>query len=237
MHTRTPAVVTSVALVLAVTVGVFASASFATQGLVNQHEALVVDDYARMPELRTRGAVKPFERKDMSGYALSFSATFTPSTDSEQKLEPSDGKVPDLVMQQSIVYPTTSEDQEYVGPMKLPFSSQTLALTVRMNGECFEPVGKGGGYRLDGFDPECTQADLALGDASFPVTDLFLDVDSRLQMVGQDGERWIWRSTAKFEDPGYAFPIVSLGQGGSMMVVIGDMAGINGIDRVSFGGR
>lgn len=236
MRTRRSAVVTSVALVVGVTIGVFATASFATQGLVEQQDELIVDDYARMPELRTRGSVKPFERKGTSGYALSFTATFTPAPDSEQELVAFDGAVPDLVMRQSIVYPTHSDDQEFVGPMKLPFSSQTLALTVRMSGKCFEPVGQEGGYRLDGFSADCTQAALALGDESYPVTDLFIDVDSRLQMVGKDGATWRWRTTARFEDPGYGFPIVSLGQGGSTMVVVGDMAGMTEVGQVSFGG-
>jgi len=234
MRTRTPAAVTGIGLVIAVTIGVFASASFATQGLVSRQGDVITDDVRPMDDLRTHGSVKAFERKGTSGYSLDFTATFTPAPGGDNQLTRVDERVPDLTMVQSMSYPTLSDQQEFVGPVRLPFASQTLRLQVKMSGECFEAVGKNGGYRLQGFEPKCTEAWLSLGDQSFNVSDLFIDVDSRLKAVGRDGKRWMWRATATFEDPGYGFPIVSLGQGGSTTVVVGDMGGVTSTGKVKF---
>ncbi len=234
MRTRTPTAITGIGLVVAVTIGAFASASFATQDLISQQEDVITDDVRPMDDLRTRGSVKAFDRNGVSGYSLDFTATFTPAPDGEEQLAEIDGSVPDLVMVQSMSYPTLSDRKEFVGPVQLPFESQTLQLRVEMNGECFEPVGKDGGYRLKGFDSKCTEAWLSLGDQSFNVSELFIDLDSRLKAVGRDGQTWMWRATATFEDPGYGFPIVSLGQGGSTAVVVGDMGGVTGTGKVRF---
>ncbi len=234
MRTRTPAAVTGIGLVIAVTIGVFASASFATQGLVTQQGDMITDDVRPMDDLRTRGSVKVFEHKGVSGYSLDFTATFTPSPGGDDQLAKVDERVPDLTMVQWMSYPTLSDQQEFVGPVRLPFESQTLRLQVELNGECFEPAGKDGGYQLRGFDPKCTEAWLFLGGTGYDVSDLFIDVDSRLKAVGRDGQTWMWRATATFEDPGYGFPIVSLGQGGWTEVVVGDMGGTTSTGKVKF---
>lgn len=246
MRTRASAVITSIGVVVAVALGVFASASFATEGLVTQQSDLLTDEVQPMPSLKTRGGVKAVTHKGVDGYRLSFTATFTAPQDAASARVLADGGLPQLTMRQSISFPTLSGDQEFVGPVRLPFASETLGLDVVMNptkgevdgetnGECFEPFGKDG-YRMRGFKQGCTLAFLSLGDEQFDVTDLFIDVDSRVQMVGRDGTTWMWRTTATFEDPGYAFPIVSLGRGGSTEVVIGDMYGSADVGKVSFGG-
>lgn len=235
MRSRSRMAVTSIGLVVAISAGVFASASFATKGMVSQQDDVLTEDIARMPSLRTRGGVKVFHQGESTMYRLDFTATFTPTPDGEKALHHDNGGAPDLVMMQSIGYPTLSDQQEYVGPVGLPFSSQQLQLTVQMNGECFEPFANAG-WRLVDDSAKCVQAWLALGDAAFDVTELFAGVDSRLMAVGRDGRTWMWRSDASFRDPGYPFPIASLGNGGSMTVVIGDMGGTVDIGGVKFSG-
>lgn len=232
---RTSSLVTSVGLVVAVTVGVFASASFATGDLVSEKEQLYGDDVKPMAELKARGGVKSVVRDGERTYTLDFTAVFTPAADSEQGVGVDDG-LPDLTMRQTISYPTLSGDQEFVGPVRLPFASESLGLDVHMAGECFEPQGRKG-YVMKEFDPKCVQAFLSLGDRTFKVTDLFIDARSSVKPIGKDGASWMWKSTARFADPGYAFPIVSLGQDGSIEVLIGDMWAVADIGKVNFSGN
>lgn len=245
MRGKASTMITSIGLVVAVGLGVFASASFATAGLVTQQSDVPTDDAKPMAELRTRGGVKPVVRNGVSAYRLDFTAVFTPPPDSENRLGEDGWVVPTLTMVQAVEFPTVSGDEESVGPLQLPFTSETLALKVVMNEqrgddvkdqrECFAPAGRKG-YRMKSFDANCVQAWLTLGGKDFRVTELFMDVDSSLMRVGKDGA-WMWRTKAIFEDPGYAFPIVSLGQGGSTNVWIGDMYGRAEVGKVSFGGN
>ena len=234
MRTRTPAAVTGIGLVIAVTIGVSASASFATQDLVSEQGDVITDDVKPMDDLRTRGSVKGIRPQGRERLFARLHRDVHAGTRRRGRAHRGrracarshDGPVDEL--------PDAVGPAGVRGAGPAPFASQTLQLRVTMNGACFEPVGKDGGYRLQGFDPKCTEAWLSLGDESFNVSDLFIDVDSRLKAVGRDGQRWMWRATATFEDPGYGFPIVSLGQGGSTTVVVGDMGGVTSTGKVKF---
>lgn len=236
MRNRTRTAITSIGLVVTISAGVFASASFATKGMVSQQSDLLTDEVGEMPSLRTRGGVKVVHKGESSAYRLDFTATFTATPDGEKRLHDDEQGAPDVAMRQSIGFPTLSDRQEFVGPVGLPFSSQALELTVRMEGDCFEPFANNG-WRLADDSDKCVQATLALGDEAFDVTELFMEADSRLMQVGRDGRTWMWRSNASFSNPGYAFPIASLGQGGSMSVVIGNMGGTVDIGGVKFTGN
>ncbi len=227
--------VLSLVVVVAVALAAFASASFAVQGVTTTGDVLT-DDIKPVESLRMSGAVKVDDRRGDRTYKMSFQATLRMHRNDAPIAQGDDtGNWPDVVIHQSIRYPVPGGDQvEFVGPVGLPFDSEELALRIGLLGACFDADGR---FVPDTqVDARCSGASLTLGDETFDVGDLLTAVDGRVWRTGRDGATVKMKLSAAFADPGYPFPITSLGDGSTITVMFGPFGGTTEVGRVSFSG-
>ncbi len=228
METVKKPVVRSLLLVAAVAVTVFATSTITIQAASDVTDAQLADAKP-FRSLQTVGAVaERVNANQRTFYRMDFRAIFGG--------EPiaSSGAIPDIVIRQVAVYPALSDEPQFVGPAALPFRSQELALRVDLSGKCFHEVKTG--FRLRGKPGECARALLALDGKAFDVTDLFRSLSAFIAPNGPnepDGRLFV---TATFNDPGYGFPIASLGERSQTTLIIGDMGGRTTVRRVVFSG-
>lgn len=239
MRLRSRPAVLSVLTVLAISVGVFVSSGLALQGVTAPTEDLLSDDIDPFDSLKTSGSVKVKDQRGERTYHLNFRATFTLGDDVADQataLHDEQGGLPDVVIEEEVLYPTLAVDQvDFVGPVALPIRSQALVLRVEISGDCLT-LGNRGRMSLGEFDPKCVGASLALAGEGFDVSDLLQSVEGRLWRVGRDKATWKASFKAIFEDPGYSFPIASLGEGSRMTLVVGQYGGSTEVSRIIFGG-
>lgn len=236
MRRSRPAVL-SVLLVVAVALAVFASSSFAVSSVTAAGDELLTDDVLPFESVRISGAVKVDDRKGETSYKLSFKATLQMRlVDARTALADEQAGWPDVVIHESIRYPTLALDDqlEFVGPVGLPFDSEELALTIGLAGACFD---EDGAFEFGAkADVRCAAAKLTLGDVAFDVSDLLTKLEGRVWRTGQDRTVVKMKFDASFADPGYPFPITSLGDGSTMTVMFGPFGGTAEVRRVSFSG-
>lgn len=240
MRLRSRPAVISVLTVAAISVGVFVSSGMALQGVTADTGDLLSDDVKPFDSLETSGSVKVKDVRGEQSYRLRFRATFTLPDDvvvnQAQALGDEQGALPDIVIEEAVRYPTLAVDQvDFVGPVALPFRSQELVLRVEFLGDCLTADAKGR-MSFGDSDPKCVRASLALDDEGFDVSDLLTSVEGRLWPVGRDKAKWKASFKATFLDPGYAFPIASLGDGSRMTLMVGPYGGTTEVSRISFGG-
>lgn len=238
MGARSRPAVLSVLLVVAVSVAVFASSSLALQDISASADDLLTDEVRPFGSLRTSGAVKVDNRRQPPTFRLDFKATFSMGAVEERfDFRAGQETMPDVVIEQAVRYPKLGDgDQvDFVGPVALPFGSQELVLRVRILGDCFTSDDKGRLWLRDG-DRKCAEATLALDGEGFDVTELLLSIEAHLWPTGRDQATWTLRSKATFQDPGYPFPIVTLGDGSRTTLLIGPFGGSTGVHRVGFSG-
>lgn len=222
-------------LVAAVAFGVFAASSFAISGAATGPTELLDDDVLRFESIKTSGSVKVDDRHGEKAYRMSFRATLRMSPRDLRAAPLDEHHTPDVVIHQSIHYPLLVLDDQidFVGPAGLPFESHELALGITLAGECFED----GEFVFDHkADVRCAGALLTLGDVAFEVGDLLTAVKGRVWLTGRQGDTVKMRFHATFADPGYPFPITSLGEGSETTVLFGPFGGTDEVRKVSFSG-
>lgn len=234
MRTSRSAVL-GVFLVVAVALAVFASSSFAVQNVTASGDDLLTEDVVRFASVRTSGAVKADARHD--GYRLSFRATLHMSkVDAKSALANDQQEMPDVVIHQVTRLPTfdgPNDQVDFVGPLQLPFGSEALALQIVLSGQCFDQDGV---FHAGKGDVRCAEAKLTLGGESFFVDELLKAVEGRVWRTGRDGEVVRMHFDASFGNPGYGFPIASLGEGSETTVLWGPFGGTAEVRKVSFSG-
>ncbi len=222
-------------LVVSVAFGVFAASSFAVSGVSAGTAELLQDDVIRLESVKTSGSVKVDHRRGEKAYRLKFRATLEMGENRGDAALQDQHAMPDVVIHQSIRYPLLALDDqiEFVGPVGLPFDSHELALGIVLAGACFED----GDFVFDHkADVRCVGAQLTLGDVAFEVGDLLTAVRGRVWRTGRDGATVKMKFDATFADPGYPFPITSLGEGSETTVRFGPFGGTSHVQRVSFSG-
>lgn len=222
-----------VLLVAAVALAVFATSSIAVSSVTSAGDDLLPQDVVPVASVRTSGAVKIVEDDGELEYKLSLKATLQMrQVDARAALA---DEHPDIVIHESIRYPALALDDqvEFVGPVGLPFGSEELALTIALAGGCFDDDGR---FALGKTDVRCADAKLTLGGEAFDVSDLLTELEGRVWRTGRDQATVKMKFDASFADPGYPFPIASLGDGSTISVTFGPFGGTSEVRRVSFSG-
>lgn len=233
---RSRSAVLGVFLVVAVAIAVFASSSLAVQTVTAAGDESLGDDVVRFASVQTSGAVKVGDRGDAPAYRLSFRAVLRMAlVDARSTLANDQQGMPDVMIRQTSQYPTLQLDDqvEFVGPVGLPFGSEELGLSIVLFGDCF---GEDGRFELGKSDVRCAEAKLALGDEAFDVGELLTAVEGRVWRTGRNGEVVRMKFDASFADPGYGFPIATLGEGSETTVMWGQFGGTTEVRRVNFSG-
>lgn len=237
MRMRSRPAVLGILLVVAVSVAVFATSSLALPGTAAPDEEVMAD--ARpFDSLKTSGSLRVFEKRGETTYRLNFKATFTIGDDAAgagPSLWAEPGMLPDVLIDQRILSPRVVDQVAFVGAVGFPFESAETGLRVQITGDCFT-AEKATRLVLADDAAECVEAMLTVDDRGFEVGELLKSVEGRLWQVGKDGMTWKIRFDAEFSDPGYAFPITSIGEGSTTMFRLGDFGGMTEVRRVRFSG-
>jgi len=230
----------SVLLVIAVSIGVFATSSFAVQSVTASTDDLLTNEVVPFNTLETSGAVEVRDRRGERRYRLTFGATFrlsTKSTDARSAVTDGRSTLPNISVEQVTLLPTLrlANQADFVGQTPLPFRSERLGLRVNILGDCMKRQTLGSWALLD--TGKCASASLALGDGpAFDATDLLLKVEGRVWRPARLKGKLKMKFTATFADPGYGFPIASFGEGSMTVVLFGDEGGTTEVRQISFSG-
>lgn len=230
--------VLSVLLVFVVSFVVFASSSLAMQDVTASNDELLTEDVERFESVETSGAVKVKERRGELYYDLSFRATLRmPQVDARKALTDQLNERPDVVIAQRIRYPVLAETQtDFIGPVGLPFDSEELALVINLAGPCFDEEGVFQFGNDEQLDVKCADAKLVLGDEAFDASELLTKLKGKVWHTGRYKATVKMHFQASFADPGYPFPITSIGDGSETTVMYGPFGGTTDVRRVSFSG-
>jgi hypothetical protein len=153
-----------------------------------------------------------------STFSLSFLTTFKLASNSPGIVNKSTGTLDNVVIAEQVSYPVPGG--RFVGPVRLPFSSEKLRLVVAIKGTCFVP-NPVGGYMFKG-GVKCAAATLTLGPKSYNVSALLRSIIGTFKPPLPGGlPAWSGSLTAGFVNPGYTFPVATLGSGGFTSLLIG----------------
>ena len=193
--------------------------------------------------LSLTGGVRP---SAANAFSLDFTTTFTLSPDSPGITAPNPDiaaatqtpPLANVTLEDSVSYPVPSGGSEQsVGPVGLPFTTQTLKLSVQLSGNCFVKQLNAKSqvmYVLQGSPSACAAATLTLSDNSYDVSSLFDSVAATFTQTWP--QTWKGVISANFENPGYAFPVSSLGGGGGTSLRIGPNGGDASTRAAGFAG-
>ncbi len=165
-------------------------------------------------------------------FALAFTSSFTLSPRSPGIVNPATGQLQDVTITEQVSYPVPGG--RFVGPVRLPFRSQTLALTVAIKGTCFVPTPVGG-FVFRG-SLQCVTSALKLGLKTYKVSALLISVSGTFTRTPNGPQQWTSSLMASFRNPGYTFPVATLGSGGFTSLTIGGNGGKAATRSVAFAG-
>jgi hypothetical protein len=170
---------------------------------------------------------------NVTSYALGFHSAFTLAAGSDGLVDPATNALGDVKIQQDVAYPVANPGGSVVGPVGLPFSSDTLSLIIIVRGSCFTK-NAAGAFAFTG-DTKCVTADLVLQGSSYDVSSLLGSVKGTFTPSSTVPGRWTGTIAATFTDPGYTFPVATLGPGGQTSFSIGNDGASGPTKRVAFG--
>jgi len=166
-------------------------------------------------------------------FSLNFATSFALSASSPGIVNPTTGTLDKVTVQELVSYPIPGGAP--VGPAQLPFKSEKLKLTVAINGKCFTPTPTGN-YAFTG-GLSCATSTLTLGTTSYSVSSLLTSLSGTFTPPSPaSGTPWTGSVNAGFTDPGYTFPVATLGSGGGTTLTIGSNGATQPTANVSFGG-
>jgi hypothetical protein len=147
------------------------------------------------------------------------------------------GTLDAVTVQERVSYPMPAARAAapLVGPVQLPFSSEHLTLVVAIKGRCFVPDPATGSYDFQG-TVKCATATLKLGSKTYRVSSLLRSITGSFTRVAGAVGDWNGSLSATFANPGYTFPIATLGSGGGTSLVIGPNGGSVGTQSIVFSG-
>jgi hypothetical protein len=181
------------------------------------------------------GSVTTSRPRRPRSFTLNFATAFTLAPDAPGVVNETDKTLGTLRVQEAVRYPVPSSN-DFVGPARLPFGSRALRLRMRIRGACFR-ADPNGSYTFRGEARECAAASLALGKRSFNVISLLRRISGSFTPTSTDQRSWRGTLSATFRNPGYTFPVATLGRRGGTSFVIGKSGGSAATQSVSFRGR
>jgi hypothetical protein len=167
-------------------------------------------------------------------FALTFTTKFTLAQASHGLIDPANNQFGNVTVASNLAYPIPNPGGATVGPVALPFSSETLALNVAIQGSCFRFNGTA--YAFSGTPSACATAALTLGQTSYDVSPLLTVVAGQFTPRNAAKTKWAGSLTAQFTNPGYTFPIAALGSQAAITLTIGNDGTIAPTKSVSFNG-
>ena len=179
------------------------------------------------------GTAKPTQPKN---FTLGFNTAFTLAQDDPGIVNQRAKTLDAVRIQEAVEYPVPSS-QRFVGPARLPFGSQLLLLKIRIRGRCF-PANPNNSYNFIGEVKDCATASLVLGKKSYDVLSLLKGISGNFTPSSTKGRSWTATISATFKNPGYTFPVATLGRHGGTSFLIGNSGGTLATRAISFeGGR
>ena len=165
-------------------------------------------------------------------FALTFKTSFTLSPNSPGIVDPTTGTLDNVAITEQVAYPVPGGG--FVGPVRLPFRSETLALGVTLKGTCFiaQPTA---GYEFRD-SQGCVTSTLKLGSKTYKVSALLVTCDGSVVPNPTGAQQWTSSLRATFRNPGYTFPVATLGSGGFTALTIGPNGGKLHTRSVAFAG-
>ncbi len=177
------------------------------------------------------GGVSTPQPSRPSSFALNFTTSFTLSANSTGIVNPTTGTLDNVTIAEKVSYPVPGT--KFVGPVRLPFKSEKLVLTVAIKGSCFVPL-PAGGFAFHG-SLKCVTSTLTLGSKTYKVSALLTSISGNF--AGAVGApQWTGSLQAGFSNPGYTFPVATLGSGGSTSLTIGSNGGRLATRGITFTG-
>lgn len=155
-------------------------------------------------------------------FTLSFAVSFTLARNSPGIVNKATGTLDKVTTEERVSYPVPAAKAaaQLVGPALLPFSSEKLALTISINGGCFvHPVGALG-FVFRG-SLKCATSTLTLGSKSYKASSLLRSLTGSFTQSPTGAPKWTGSLRATFANPGYTFPVATLGSGGGTSLTIG----------------
>lgn len=180
------------------------------------------------------GGVSTANPSKPATFSLSFSTSFALAANSPGIVNKATGTLDAVTVIERVSYPLPGS-RTLVGPVQLPFSSERLALVVAIKGQCFVPQ-PAGGYAFKG-SLKCATASLTLGQKTYNVSALLRSVTGSFALVDPAARDWKGSLGATFANPGYTFPVATLGSGGGTSLTIGLNGASAGTQSVTFAGK
>jgi len=165
-------------------------------------------------------------------FALTFKTSFTLNSRSPGIVDPTTGTLDNIAITEQVAYPIPGG--KFVGPVRLPFRSETLVLGVTLRGKCF--VSQPNGEFLFRGGRQCVTSTLKLGSKTYKVSGLLVTADGSVVPSPTGAPQWTSSIQATFRNPGYTFPVATLGAGGFTELTIGGNGGKRATQSVTFGG-
>jgi hypothetical protein len=178
-----------------------------------------VPDAAQFPfaALSFTGGVSTSNPAKPSTFSLSFTTAFTLASNSPGIVNKSTGTLDNVTIEEHVSYPVPGG--KLVGPVQLPFKSEKLMLVVAIKGSCFVP-GPAGGFVFQG-STRCATSTLTLGSKTYKVSALLKSITGSFTPDPTGAPKWTSSLQATFSNPGYTFPVATLGSGGLTTLLIG----------------
>lgn len=183
------------------------------------------------------GGVSTSNASRPSTFSLSFTSSFTLAANSPGIVNSTTGTLDAVTVQERVSYPLPAARAAapLVGPVQLPFSSEHLALVVAIKGRCFVNDPATGAYQFRG-TVKCATATLKLGSKTYNVSSLLRSITGSFAPIAGAVGDWNGSLGATFANPGYTFPVATLGSGGGTSLIIGANGGSAGTKSVVFSG-
>ncbi len=178
------------------------------------------------------GGVSTARPSRPSRFGLVFTTVFTLSPKSQGLTVPATGKFGDVTIAEQVKYPMPGGS--FVGPVRLPFRSESLLLTVTIKGSCF--VAQPDGSFVFDASLRCVRSSLKLGARTYKVSALLRSVGGSFTPSPTGAQMWTGSVKAEFASPGYTFPVATLGSGGFTSLTIGGNGGKLATSSITFTG-
>jgi hypothetical protein len=178
------------------------------------------------------GGVSTTKPGKPSTFGLTFKTSFTLNPKSPGIGIATTGTLQNVAITERVSYPIPGG--AFVGPVRLPFASETLVLAVAISGKCFV-VQPNGDYGFKG-KLSCVTSTLKLGSKTYKVSKLLTSVGGTFTVSPTGADQWTASLHAEFDSPGYTFPVATLGSGGFTSLIIGSNGGKLPTRSITFSG-
>lgn len=181
------------------------------------------------------GGVSTATPSNPTTFSLNFTTSFALSANSPGIVNLQTGTLDTVTIKEQISYPISGALQA-VGPAALAVSSKKLTLLVAAAGKCWTLQASSGQYVFNG-SLSCMTATLTLGTTSFNVASMLTSVSGSFTPPNPaSGTEGTGSETATFSNPGYTFPVATLGSYGGTSLQIGGNGANVATQSVTFTG-